>query len=283
MPLPTSARLTQCSPYLDVTLIPRARLPSISVVIPAKNEARNIAWVLQRMPPYVDEVIVVDGLSNDGTLDVAKMIAPDVIVIHELTSGKGAAMRAGMDVARGDYVVVLDADGSMDPCEIDRFVTQLDAGFDLVKGSRFMGPGGSDDMSWARHAGNTVLLALTNLVYGTRFTELCYGYMALRRTTLSRLKLDAVGFEIETQIVARAVRSGLRVTEVPSWEYPRRNGVSNLHAVRDGSRVLGTILRERFGAVVRDPASVSAARLEPFVLEGTEVARAHAEAVLDRS
>jgi glycosyltransferase involved in cell wall biosynthesis len=194
-------------------------------------------------------VIVVDGLSNDGTLEVAKMIAPDVVVIHEMAPGKGAAMRAGMEVARGDYIVVLDADGSMDPCEIDGFIGQLEAGFDLVKGSRCMPDGGSNDISWLRHFGNAVLVALTNVLYGTRFTELCYGYMALRRTALPRLALDALGFEIETQIVARAVRSGLRITEVPSWEYPRRNGVSNLHPVRDGWRVLRTILRERFGAL----------------------------------
>jgi glycosyltransferase involved in cell wall biosynthesis len=230
-------------------LVSRARLPIISVVIPAKNEARNIAWVLQRVPSYVDEVIVVDGLSNDGTLEVAKMIAPDVVVIHEMTPGKGAAMRAGMDAARGDYVVVLDADGSMDPGEIDAFIGQLDAGFDLVKGSRFLGSGGSNDISLLRYAGNRVLVVLTNLLYGTRFTELCYGFMALRKTALPLLSLDAAGFEIETQIVARAIRCGIRIKEVPSWEYPRRNGVSNLHPIRDGWRVLGTILRERFAVV----------------------------------
>lgn len=227
----------------------RARLSTISVVIPAKNEARNIAWVLQRMPSYVDEVIVVDGLSTDGTLEVAKMIAPDVVVIHEMTPGKGAAVRAGMEVARGDYMVLLDADGSMDPREIDRFINQLDAGFDLVKGSRCMAGGGTDDITWLRHAGNAALLALANVLYGTRFSELCYGYMALRRAALQRLHLDASGFEIETQIVARAIRRGLRIKEVPSWEHARRTGVSNLHPLRDGSRVLGTMLRERFAVV----------------------------------
>jgi glycosyltransferase involved in cell wall biosynthesis len=222
-------------------------------VIPAKNEARNIAWVLQRMPSYVDEVIVVDGLSSDGTLDVAKMIAPDVVVIHEMTPGKGAAMRAGMEVARGDYIVVLDADGSMDPGEIDGFISQLDAGFDLVKGSRCVAGGGSNDISWLRRAGNTALLAVANVLYGTRFTELCYGYMALRRTALDRLWLDACGFEIESQIVARAIRCGLQIQEVPSWEHPRRNGVSNLHPIWDGWRVLGTILRERFAVIPPAP------------------------------
>jgi glycosyltransferase involved in cell wall biosynthesis len=249
-------------------MVRRAQVPIISVVIPAKNEARNIAWVLQRIPSYVDEVIVVDGLSTDGTLEIAKMIAPDVIVIHEMKRGKGAAMLAGMDVARGDYIVVLDADGSMDPCEIDRFVAGLDAGFDLVKGSRFMNGGGSSDISWLRLAGNSVLVALTNILYATRFTELCYGYMALRRTTLPRLVLNATGFEIETQIIARAVRSGLRITEVPSWEHPRRHGVSNLNPLRDGWRVLLTILRERFGVTPGVIGRESSTQLQPITVAG---------------
>jgi glycosyltransferase involved in cell wall biosynthesis len=229
------------------------------------------------MPSYVDEVIVVDGLSRDGTLEVARMIAPDVVVIHEMKPGKGAAMRAGMEVARGDYIVVLDADGSMDPREIDGFIRQLEAGFDLVKGSRCLPDGGSNDISWLRHAGNAVLVALTNMLYGTRFTELCYGYMALRRSALPRLRLDASGFEIETQIVARAVRSDLCITEVPSWEYPRRNGVSNLHPVRDGWRVLGTILRERFRAAGPDQTATTWSRFQSFALPGREVAALSAE------
>lgn len=227
----------------EVLPMHRARA-SLSVVIPAKNEALNLPWVLQRMPPFVDEVLIVDGLSKDGTLEVAKMIAPDVVVIHEMQPGKGVAMRAGMDAARGDYIVVLDADGSMDPREIDRFVNELDAGADLVKGSRFITGGGTTDISWLRHIGNAGLLRLANLLFRTRFTELCYGYMAVRRTALDRLALDAIGFEIETQIVTRAVRSGLRIVEVPSSEHPRRNGASNLHPVRDGWRVFMTIWRE---------------------------------------
>jgi glycosyltransferase involved in cell wall biosynthesis len=225
---------------------------TISVVIPAKNEAANIGWVLSRMPSYVDEVVVVDGLSTDGTLEIAKMITPDVVVIHEMTPGKGAAMRAGMAAARGDYVVVLDADGSMDPYEIERFVAELDAGADLVKGSRFTDGGGSTDISLLRRWGNAGLLFIANLAFGTRFTELCYGYMGMRRSILDRLTLDAAGFEIETQIVTRAILAGLHVSEVASSELPRRSGRSNLNPFADGWRVLFTILRERYG--LRSPA-----------------------------
>ena len=220
--------------------------PSVSVVIPAKNEARNIGWVLERIPSFVDEVIVVDGLSTDGTLEVAKMIVPDVVVIHETRKGKGAGLRAGFAAARGDYVVMLDADGSMDPAEIEAFVSLLDEGFELVKGSRFMAGGSTTDMTWVRRFGNARLLEAANLLYGTDFTELCYGYCAFRRSALATLELDADGFEIETQIVTRSIRAGLKIAEVPSVESPRRYGESNLNAWRDGWRVLRTLLSERF-------------------------------------
>lgn len=217
---------------------------STSVVIPAKDEARNIGWVLQRMPSSVDEVIIVDGLSRDGTVEVAKMIAPDVIAVHELRPGKGAALRAGFDAATGDCVVILDADGSMDPVEIERFVRSIALGADLVKGSRFALGGGSTDITPLRTLGNRALLGLVNRLFGTKFTELCYGYMAIRRSEIDRLELDADGFEIETQIVTRSVRAGLRIVEVPSQEFERRTGQSNLRAFRDGWRVLRTIIAE---------------------------------------
>jgi glycosyltransferase involved in cell wall biosynthesis len=233
-------------------------VPRVSVVIPAKNEARNIGWVLERMPDFVDEVIIVDGLSSDGTLEVARMIAPDVIVIHEMRRGKGAAMRAGMDVARGEYIVLLDADGSMDPQEIERYVEQLDAGFDMVKGSRKLPGGGSTDITWTRDFGNARLRDLANLLFGTNFTELCYGFVGLRRDVVPLLALDADGFEIETQMVTRAVRAGLRIAEVPSVELPRRYGESNLNTFRDGWRVLSTIFSERLarGAPLVTPTAV---------------------------
>lgn len=217
---------------------------STSVVIPAKDEARNIGWVLQRMPSFVDEVIVVDGLSRDGTLEVAKMITPDVIAIHELRPGKGAALRAGLGAATGDCVVILDADGSMDPAEIERYVRSMADGADLVKGSRFTPGGGSADITLLRTLGNRALLGLANRLFGTTFSELCYGYMAIRRSAINHLDLDADGFEIETQIVTRSVRANLRIAEIPSQELARRYGQSNLRTFRDGWRVLRTIVTE---------------------------------------
>ncbi len=219
--------------------------PRITVVIPAKNEAKNIGWVIGRLPPLVDELVLVDGSSDDATIEVARALWPDVVVVQDEQPGKGAALRAGFAAATGDYVVMIDADGSMDPAEIPSFIDQLNQGSDLVKGSRFMAGGGSADISILRMLGNRVLLAVANSMFGSSCSELCYGYAAFRRTVIASLGLTAIGFEIETQLFLRAIHHGLRVDEVPSFEAPRRSGVSNLNVVRDGWRVLKTILSER--------------------------------------
>jgi glycosyltransferase involved in cell wall biosynthesis len=232
---------------------------TISVVIPTKNEARNIAWVLERMELIVDEVIIVDGLSSDDTVEIARAVRPDLVVVHHPVAGKGEAMRAGFAAATGDLVVMLDADGSMDPAEIGRFVEQLAAGHDFVKGSRFLPGGGTADMTLLRRMGNDVLVRLANVLMGTRYTELCYGYMAFRRSRLQELDLTSVGFEIETELVLKCQRAGFAIAEVPSFESPRRYGNSNLNTFRDGWRVLRTLLRERFAA--GQPASSEPAEL----------------------
>src|SRR4051812_39164221 len=239
---------------MDVGAGPRMGLferrlpPAVSVVIPTLNEERNIGWVLERLPRCVDEVIVVDGRSTDETVFAALRARPDVCIVQEPTPGKGAALRAGFEAARGDVLVMLDADGSMHPSEILRFLEAIEEGHDLVKGSRFLPAGGTTDISRLRAFGNFALLTLANGLYGRRFTELCYGFMAFRRAALPHLRLTADGFEIETQMVGHAVRAGLRIAEGPSFEAERRFGDSTLRPSRDGTRVLRALVRARLAA-----------------------------------
>jgi glycosyltransferase involved in cell wall biosynthesis len=223
----------------------------ITVVIPAKNEARNIGWVVERLPSFIDELVIVDGRSTDRTVDVVLALRPDALIVNDERPGKGAALRAGFAAASGEYVVMLDADGSMDPQEIEHFIEALDRGADMAKGSRFLDGGGTADMSYLREAGNRGLLMLANILFGASNTDLCYGFAAFRRQEIQDLDLDADGFEIETQLFMRATRQGLRVVEVPSFEAPRRFGTSNLNTFRDGWRVLMTMLRERMRAGAR--------------------------------
>ncbi len=219
---------------------------TVSVVIPALNEAENLPHVLARMPGCVTEVILVDGRSEDDTIGVVRSLRPDARILVQLTPGKGVAIACGAAAAASEIIVTLDADGSADPGEIPTFVAALMDGADFVKGSRCLAGAGSADLTRLRGAGNRLLCASTNILYGTRYTDLCYGYNAFWRRCLDRLHLDGPGFEIEAQMAVRAAKAGLRVTEVPSWEHSRLHGLSNLRALPDGTRVLRTIVRERF-------------------------------------
>ena len=221
-------------------------VPRISVVIPALNEAENLPFVLPRIGDYVDEVLLVDGRSTDDTAAVARQLYPQVRIVAEAAEGKGNALRSGFAEATGDIVVMLDADGSTDPAEIPLFVGALLAGADIAKGSRFLQGGGTDDMPYYRMLGNRTFVYLVRLLFGGRYTDLCYGYIAFWKRVLPHLDLDADGFEIETMINVRALKSGLEVAEVPSFEFARVCGESRLRTVADGWRVLKTIVRERF-------------------------------------
>jgi glycosyltransferase involved in cell wall biosynthesis len=229
------------------------------VVIPTLNEARNLPHVFAALPPDIYEVVLVDGHSVDDTVAVARRLRPDVRVVRQTRKGKGNALACGFAACRGDIIVMLDADGSTDPREIPAFVAALLAGADFAKGSRFIAGGGSTDITAVRRAGNLALNTLTNVLYRTRYTDLCYGYNAFWRHCLTALDLRPSpadpsqsnvmrwgdGFEIETIINTRVARAGLSVAEVPSFEHPRLHGDSNLNAVKDGLRVLRTIVRER--------------------------------------
>lgn len=219
-------------------------------------------WVLGRLPQIVDEVILVDGSSTDRTVELATTLLPSIKVIQQGNRGKGDAIVAGLMTATSDVVVMMDTDGSMDPAEIPLFVGCLVAGADVAKGSRALPGAGSEDLTVVRRAGNFGLTKLANLVMGSHWTELCYGYAAFWRDSLGLLALDELGssskallpgsplrygwgFEIETVLFCRSYRAGLRVAEVPCHEYPRRNGNSNLVTWKDGARVIATLARER--------------------------------------
>lgn len=222
--------------------------PKVSLIIPTLNEAMNLAQVLPTIPNIVDELIIVDGESTDGTLDVVRELRPDAVIVLEQRRGKGYALWAGFAAARGDIIVMMDADGSMDVGDIVVFVASLQAGADVVKGSRFVQGGGSSDLTLLRTAGNLALTQAVRMAFGGRYSDLCYGYMAFWRHVLPAFEGKMVGgFEVETFLNIRALAAGLRVVEVASFESPRLHGESNLHTFRDGARVLRTIYRERRG------------------------------------
>ena len=227
---------------------------TISVVIPTLNEAYNIGPVLQQLDGF-DNIVLVDGYSSDGTVEIARSLRPDLQLVQREPAGKGDALRAGFAVAKGDVIAIMDADGSMDPAEIDVFMSMIAVGFDLVKGSRRACGGGSHDLTRLRGLGNTALCSVANALFGTQWTDLCYGFLAFRRDCLPRLALTADGFEIESEILAHAALAGLRIAEVPSIEMPRLAGESHLVARRDGSRILRAMLMARFAPRARRTAA----------------------------
>jgi glycosyltransferase involved in cell wall biosynthesis len=200
---------------------------------------------LEQIADDIDEIILVDGNSTDATLITARSYRPDIKVLPQNGVGKGSALRTGFLAATGDVIVMMDADGSMSPQEIRHYVHFLANGYDFVKGSRFIVGGGSLDITWFRRFGNRFLVGVFNTLYEGDLTDLCYGFCAFHRRYLDHLALTATGFEIEAEMTVRALQAGLRVAEVPSLEMPRRAGKSNLHAIRDGWRVLNTVVGGR--------------------------------------
>ena len=201
---------------------------------------------------------MVDGHSVDDTCGAARRLRPDARIIMQNRSGKGNALACGFAAATGQVIVMLDADGSADAGEIPVFVRALLDGADFAKGTRFAPGGGSSDITRLRALGNRLLMALVNRAYGTAYSDLCYGFNVFWRRHLPVLGLDSTtppeysaqrlwgdGFEIETLIAIRVAVARLAVVEVPSFEYSRIHGMSNLTAVTDGLRVLRTIVTER--------------------------------------
>jgi D,D-heptose 1,7-bisphosphate phosphatase len=218
---------------------------TITVIVPTRNEGKNLSHVLPKIPPVVGEILLVDGHSTDDTVTMAKRLSQEIRVTYQDGKGKGNALRYGIAEATGDIIVTLDADGSMDPEEIPTFIAPLLAGYDYVKGSRFLPGGGTLDMPWLRRLGNKLFTVLVNLLHGTRYTDLCYGYNAFWKKTFQQVRLNSDGFEIETEMHIKAAKARLKVTEVPSFERARLEGSGNLRTFKDGWKIFRTILLER--------------------------------------
>lgn len=236
--------------------------PTVSVVIPALNEATNLPAVLPRIPAWVHEIVLVDGHSTDNTVALALALCPDIRIVQQEGVGKGAALRCGFAVATGEIVVALDADGSTDPVEIPAFIGALLAGADFVKGSRFLLGGGTLDMPLYRRIGNAGLVWLTNWLFKTQFSDITYGYNAIWRCYQDALALEIDDWSNEIVGNIRAARANLRVVEVASFEHERFAGQAKLKTFQAGWQILKAILRERH----RHPSYIIFGRNNPQAL-----------------
>ena len=244
----------------------------VTIVAPVRNEVKNLPWFISRIPSWVDEVLFIDGSSTDGSQAVIQELMPSAKLLIQPGRGKGDALAFGLVNASNPVVIAIDTDGSMDPQTADAFVIALQAGADVVKGSRYLPGGGSDDLTKLRDIGNKLLTAIANFIFRQQWSELCYGYFALWHKGVDCLDMEGVvanhranstflsygsGFEIETLTFCRSVRNGLKVVEIPSYEKRRVHGQSNLRTFRDGFRVvwgLG-VERTRRATKIRDTTS----------------------------
>jgi len=233
---------------------------NISIIIPAKNEESNIYRLISEIPLEVFEIIVIDGNSIDDTYNVAKSHPKCTKIIKQSTMGKGAALSRGFLESKGDLVITLDADGSTNPSEITLFVSEIHNGAELVKGSRKIYGGGSEDLTTFRNIGNYFLTLIANLLFRAKWTDLAYGYIAIKRDLINKLDITSFdldfksgfkygkGFEIETLICCRSAKLNAVIREVPSIERARWSGSSNLRSIPDGFRALCSIFYERFSS-----------------------------------
>lgn len=221
----------------------------VTIIIPTRNEAAGIRQVLQWAKPYIDEILVVDGHSTDGTAELARQAG--VRVIQDNGRGKGAALKLGIAEAHGDILVFMDADGSHDPTSIPALLAPiLSDEADLVVASRHRG--GSDEWrgdldNYFRSVGGGIITLAINYRWNVRITDALNGFRAIRRSVAASLDLTADDFDIEQQMVTRCLRKRYRVTEVASHEFLRKWGRSKLPTYRKGYLFLGRLMLDMLG------------------------------------
>lgn len=218
--------------------------PYTSIVIPTLNEEHNVRKVISGirrvLRGYRTEIILVDGHSRDRTVAIARSLGVRVLFDDK---GKGSAIVKGLNAAHGNIIISMDADLSHRPNELKLLIAGIEAGYDICMGSRFLTGGGSDDMPLIRRMGNKAFVSLVNLIYGSRYTDMCYGYRSFARGVPARLHLTEKGFGVETEISINAQKKALKVLEVPSYEKLRASGEGKLKSLGDGYIILKAILR----------------------------------------
>lgn len=217
----------------------------ISVIVPVRDEADNLAEFLPLVRPFADELIVVDGHSADGSAEIARSLADELV--FDNGRGKGDGLRCGVAAASHDIVVFIDADFSHDPGDIPKIVEPIRNGLAThVHGSRMLG--GSDELfhdipNYVRLFGSVTITLGINLRFGTRITDSQNGFRALRKSLFEELETRELGTTIEQELVIKSLAAGHAIVEVPTHEFSRRGGRSKISVRRDWPRYVYSWLR----------------------------------------
>jgi glycosyltransferase involved in cell wall biosynthesis len=223
----------------------KENFPAVTIIICSLNEEGNLPHVLPKIPDWVDEILLVDGHSTDATVEVARELCPKIKVLYQTSKGKGDAIKLGVSQATGDIIVTLDADGQTNPEDMQRFITPLLNGYDLAKGTR-LAYSRPSHMPRYRWFGNKILAITANILYGTRYTDICSGYSAFWKSAFQRLKLTNNGFEMEQEMMVKAKKAGLKVIEVEHYDAGRLGSNSKVSGIKQGFTDLWIIIKERF-------------------------------------
>jgi glycosyltransferase involved in cell wall biosynthesis len=230
-----------------------AGCPPVTLLICSLNEEKNLPYVLPKIPDWIDEVLLVDGHSRDNTLAMAKRLCPRIKVLTQPGKGKGEALKYGVQQAKGDIIVTIDADGETPPDEAGLFVQPLLDGYDFAKGSRLYKTRPAR-MAGYRWLGNKTLAVTCNLLFRTSFSDVCSGYNAFWKKNFLKLDLSygikEMGCSMEQQMIVRAKKAHMKIKEVPHTSHGRINGDSVISgkwkAIEQGLRDWFIIVGERF-------------------------------------
>ena len=248
----TLAETSADSLWEDISDVPKTHRIDISLIVPVRNEAGNLPAVLPLIQkiPGVSEIIIVDGHSQDESIRVARSLLPQARIIVQKGLGKGEAITFGAKIAKGNYVGVLDSDGSNDPRELYSYVDLARKGFDLVKGTRYMEGGRSYDETFFRKLLIIGAQKVANTLWGSCFRDISYGMFLMKRESLLELELQSRRHDVEWELMGEAHRRGLAIVEIPSVERKRISGRSNVKIVYDGFLIAKVVLKMFFRRIV---------------------------------
>ncbi|HOX35083.1 MAG TPA: glycosyltransferase family 2 protein [Methanoregulaceae archaeon] len=212
----------------------------ISLVIPAFNEEKALKAVISEYEPYADEIIIVDDGSSDSTCRIAESLTDGKVRLfrHEKNQGKVAALRTGVTHSSGDIVIFTDADCTYPARYIPDFLEKIEAGYDLVLGSRQIR---TENIPLFNRLGNFIFSSLAAYISGKTIVDSQTGFRAFRREMFAKFDVDAKSLEFETKMTVRAAKLGYKIAEVPI-EYRERVGISKLRPVRDGFKMFFGLL-----------------------------------------
>ncbi len=210
----------------------------ISVILPCKNEEQTIGICIEKIKKALegkDYEIIVSDSSSDKSAEIAKKFSKVKVIKHNL-DGYGNAIQQGLKSAKGDYIIIGDADNTYNFSEIPEFIEELNKGYDLVIGSRFKGTINKGAMPLShRHIGTPILNFLTRLFFRTKISDINSGFRAIKKSSLNKLNLKTTGMEFASEMIIKAIKNNLKIKEVPIT-YSKRLGESKLDSFNDAWR-----------------------------------------------